>query len=143
MVMPRAPDATVGREAERVSPRARARRLLRGSAMLANLAMFAAGLYFEAHPRDRSDRWSAAAGAAVAGRHSAALSVATPSRSGESLLRRLRRVALILNTLLLVSAALIVALATQRGLRYAALHGVLLLVPPLVTILALRRYPHG
>jgi hypothetical protein len=59
------------------------------------------------------------------------------------MLRRLRRVALILNTLLLVSATLIVALATQRGLRYAAFHGVLLLVPPLVTILALRRYPHG
>jgi len=141
--MHRGPDETLGREAEHVSPRTRARRLLRGSAMLANLALFAAGLYFEAHPRDRSDRWSAAAVAAVAVLNSAALSIPTPNRSAESLLRRLRRVALILNTLLLVSATLIVALATLRGLRYAALHGVLLLVPPLVTILALRRYPHG
>lgn len=141
--MHRGPDETFGREAERVSPRTRARRLLRGSAMLANLALFAAGLYFEAHPRDRSDRWSAAAVAAVAVLNSAALSVPARNRHHESLLLRLRRVALILNTLLLVSATLIVALATQRGPRYAALHGVLLLVPPLVTILALRRYPHG
>ena len=37
---------------------------------------------------------------------------------------------------------LIVALAALRDWRYAALHGVLG-VPPLVTILALRRYPHG
>jgi len=141
--MHRGPDATFGREAERVSPRTRARRLLRGSAMLANLALFAAGLYFEAHPRDRSDRWSAAAVAAVAVLNSAALSVPTPNRSGASLLRRLRRVALILNSLLLLSATLIVALATLRGPRYAAFHGALLLVPPLVTILALRRYPPG
>ncbi len=140
--MHREPDATFGREAERVSPRTRARRLLRGSAMLANLALFAGGLYFEAHPRDRSDRWSAAAVAAVAVLNSAALSVPTRGRRGGSLLRRLRRVALILNTLLLVIATLIVALATQRGLGYAAFHGALLVVP-LVTILALRRYPHG
>jgi hypothetical protein len=141
--MHRGPDETFGREAERVSPRTRARRLLRGSAMLANLALFAAGLYFEAHPRDRSDRWSAAAVAAVAVLNSAALSVPARGQRGERLVRRLRRVALILNTLLLVSATLIVGLATQRGPRYAALHGVLLLVPPLVTILALRRYPQG
>jgi hypothetical protein len=142
MVMHRGADETLGREVERATPRTRARRLLRGTAVLANLALFAAGLYFEAHPRDRSDRWSAAAVAAVAVLNSAALSVAMQGPRSKSLLRRLRRVALILNTLLLVSATLIVALATQRGLRYAALH-VLLLVPPLVTILALRRYPHG
>jgi hypothetical protein len=141
-VMHRQADATSGREAERLSPRTRARRLLRGAAVLANLALFVAGLYFEAHPRDRSDRWSAAAVAAVAVLNSAALSVPTRNRNGESLVRRLRRVALILNTLLLVSATLIVALATQRGLLYAAFHGALL-VPPLVTILALRRYPPG
>ena len=75
MVMHRGADETLGREAERVSPRTRARRLLRGTAVLANLALFAAGLYFEAHPRDRSDRWSAAAVAAVAVLNSAALSV--------------------------------------------------------------------
>ncbi len=137
-------DNTLDPEAERVSPRRlRVRRLLRLTAVLANLALFAAGLYFEAHPRDRSDRWSAAAVAAVAVLNSAALSVTAQGRRGASLVRRLRRVALILNTLLLASATLIVALAAQRGPGYAALHGVLLLVPPLVTILALRRYPHG
>jgi hypothetical protein len=141
--MHRRADATPGRETERLSPRTRARRLLRGAAVLANLALFAAGLSFEAHPRDRSDRWSAAAVAAVAVLNSAALSVPARSRPAESLVRRLRRVALILNTLLLVSATLIVAIATQRGLRYAAFHAALLLVPPLVTILALRRYPQG
>ena len=51
-------------------------------------------------------------------------------------------VALILNSLLLLSASVIVALAAQRALGYAAFHA-LLLVPPLVTILALRRYPQG
>jgi hypothetical protein len=81
--------------------------------------------------------------AAVAVLNSAALSVPARNRRHESLLLRLRRVALILNTLLLALATLIVALATERGLRYATLHGVLLLVPPLVTILALRRYPQG
>jgi hypothetical protein len=141
--MQRGEGETSGREAGRVSPRTRGRRLLRGGAMLANLALFGAGLYFEAHPRDRSDRWSAAAVAAVAVLNSAALSVPARNRRHESLLLRLRRVALILNTLLLASATLIVALATERGLRYATLHGVLLLVPPLVTILALRRYPQG
>src|SRR5512134_3809342 len=117
-------DEALGRQAERVPPRPLARRLLRTSAMLANLALFAVGLYFEAHPRDRSDRWSAAAVAAVAVLNSAALSVAPHDRRGQGVLLRLRRVALILNTLLLVSATLIVALTIQRGLRYAALHGV-------------------
>jgi hypothetical protein len=135
-------DAATDLEAERLSPRTRARRLLRGTAVLANLALFGAGLYFEAHPRDRSDRWSAAAVATVAVLNSAALSVGARGWRGASFVHRLRRVALILNTLLLVSATLIVALSTQRGLRYAALHGVLL-VPPLVTVVALRRYPQG
>jgi hypothetical protein len=135
-------EETLGREAERVSPRGRARQLLRLTALLANLALFGAGLFFEAHPRDRGDRWSAAAVAAVAVLNSAALSVRAQDRRVQSLLRRLRRMALILNTLLLASATLIVALAAQRGLRYAGLH-LLLLVPPLVTILALRRYPPG
>jgi len=141
--MHRGADETLGREVERATPRTRARRLLRGTAVLANLALFAAGLYFEAHPRDRSDRWSAAGVAAVAVLNSAALSVPTRGRRGEGLVRRLRRVALILNTLLLGSATLIVALAALRDLRYAAFHGALLVVPPLVTMLALRRYPQG
>ncbi len=136
-------DEAVSPAPERVSPRTRARRLLRAAAVLANLALFGAGLYFEAHPRDRSDRWSAAGVAAVAVLNSAALSVPARGRRGERLVRRLRRVALILNALLLASATLIAALAALRDLRYAALHAVLLVAPPLVTILALRRYPPG
>jgi len=140
--MHRGADDTLGREVERATPRTRARRLLRVTAVLANLALFAAGLYFEAHPRDRSDRWSAAAVAAVAVLNSAALSLPKRGR-GEGPMRRLRRVALILNTLLLASATLIVALAALRDLRHAAFHGALLVVPPFVTMLALRRYPQG
>jgi len=139
--MHRGADETPAREVARATPRTRARRLLRLTAVLANLVLFAAGLYFEAHPRDRSDRWSAAGVAAVAVLNSAALSVPLRGRA-ESAVRRLRRVALILNALLLASATLIVALAALRDVRYAAFHGALLL-PPLVTILALRRYPHG
>lgn len=131
-----------GGDAVHPTPRTRARRLLRFAAVLANVALFAAGLYFEAHPRDRSDRWSAAAVAAVALINSAALSVPARDRRGESFVRRLRRVALILNSLLALSALAIVTLAALRDMRYAALH-LLLLVPPLVTILALRRYPQG
>jgi hypothetical protein len=127
---------------ERLSSRTRARRALRAAAVLANLSLFAAGLWFEAHPRDRSDRWSAAAVAAVALINSAALSVPARGRRGERFFLRLRRVALILNVLLLTSAALIVVLAAPRGPRYASFHA-LLLVPPLVTMLALRRYPSG
>jgi hypothetical protein len=37
----------------------------------------------------------------------------------------------------------IVALAAQRGPLYAAFHALLLAAPPLVTMLALRRYPPG
>src|SRR3970282_2284150 len=94
------------------------------------------------HPHDRSDRWSAAAVAAVAVLNSAALSLPKRGR-GEGPMRRLRRVALILNTLLLASATLIVALAALRDLRHAAFHGALLVVPPFVTMLALQRYPQG
>lgn len=130
------------REAGRKTTRTRARRLLRHAALIANAALFAAGLYFEAHPRDRSDRWSAAAVASVALINSAALSVPARDLRGERFVRRLRRVALILNSLLAASALAIVALASLRDLPYAALH-LLLLVPPLVTILALRRYPQG
>lgn len=133
----------MGRAPERLSARTRARRVLRGSAVVANLALFGAGLYFEVHARDRSDRWSAAAVAAVAVLNSTALSVPTRGRRGEGPLLRLRRVALILNTLLLATAFVIVVLASERGPRYAAFHGALLLAPPLVTVLALRRYPQG
>jgi hypothetical protein len=47
------------------------------------------------------------------------------------------------NTLLLTAAFVIVALSTFRDWRHAVLHGVMLLFPPLIIIVALRRYPHG
>jgi hypothetical protein len=58
-------------------------------------------------------------------------------------LARLRRIALLANTILLGVAAVIVFLAAMRDLRQALLHGALLLVPPLVTVVALRRCPPG
>jgi hypothetical protein len=135
--------ATPSGGAERVSARARTRRLMRALAGVSNLALFAVGLYFEAHPRDRSDRWSAAAVAAVAVLNSAALSLDASGRPGERFVRRLRRMVLLLNGLLLLSALVVVALAAQRGPLYAGFHAVALLVPPLVTMLALRRFPQG
>jgi hypothetical protein len=139
------PPAETGAErvTTRLTTRTRTRRGLRGAAILANLVLFAVGLWFEAHPRDRSDRWSAAGVAAVAVLNSAALSVAARGRRGERLMRRLRRVALILNTLLIASAVVIVGLASERGPAYVLVHAALLLLPPLLTVLALRRYPPG
>jgi APA family basic amino acid/polyamine antiporter len=42
-----------------------------------------------------------------------------------------------------IAVAVIVALSALRDWRHAVLHGVTLAVPPLLTIVALRRYPHG
>ena len=126
-----------------LTPRTRARRRLRLVAVLLNVALFGAGLYFQAHPRDRHDLWSAGGVAAVAIVNSAALSVPTRGRAGGHFVARLRRIALFANTLLLVTAAVIVLLSALRDWRHAVLHGVALGVPPLLTILALRRYPHG
>jgi hypothetical protein len=130
-------------ESPPLTSRTRARRRLRLVAALLNVALFAAGLYFELHPRDRSDQWSAGGVAAVAVLNSAALTVPTRGRAGAHFVARLRRIALFANTLLLVAAAVIVALSALRDWRHALLHGVALGVPPLLTIVALRRYPHG
>lgn len=140
--MHREAEAGLAAAAARPTGRTRARRRLHVAAIIANVVLFAVGLWFEAHPRDRSDRWTAAGVAAVALANSAALSVPTRGRRGERAVLRLRRVALILNGLLLLSASVIVALASARGLPYAALHAVLL-VPPLLTTLALVRLPRG
>jgi hypothetical protein len=126
-----------------LTARTRARRRLRLLAVLLNLLLFGTGLYFQAHPRDRHDLWSAGGVAAVAIVNSAALSVPTRGRLGGSLVARLRRIALFANTLLLATAVVIVALSALRDWRHAVLHGVTLAVPPLLTIVALRRYPHG
>jgi hypothetical protein len=123
--------------------RTRARRRLRLLAVLLNVVLFGAGLYFQAHPRDRADLWSASAVAAVAIVNSTALSVPTRGRAGARLVLRLRRIALLANTLLLLTAAVIVFLASLRDWRHALVQGVAFGVPPLLTIVALRRYPPG
>jgi hypothetical protein len=123
--------------------RTRARRRLRLLAVLLNAGLLGAGLYFQAHPRDRHDLWSASGVAAVAVVNSAALTVPTRGRAGAGFVLRLRRIALFANTLLLATACVIVGLSALRDWRHAALHGVALAVPPLLTIVALRRYPQG
>ena len=107
-----------------------------------NFVLFAAGLYFQARARDKRDLWTAGGVAGVAVLNSAALTV---SREGlaNRLVGRLRRIALFANTILLAVAAAIVVFSTLRDWQYALLHGTMLFVPPLLTLLALRRYPHG
>jgi hypothetical protein len=125
-----------------VSVRSRARRALRLLAVLMNCVVFGAGLYFQAHARDKRDLWTAGGVAAVAVLNSAALTV---SRGGSTsrLVERLRRIAFFANTILLAVAGMIVALSALRDWQYALLHGTMLFVPPLLTLLALRRSPHG
>jgi len=135
--------ASPDRETPALTSRTWARRRLRLLAVILNVVLFGAGLYFQAHPRDRHDLWSAGGVAAVAIVNSAALSVPTRGRAGAHFVVRLRRIALFANTLLLVTAAVIVALSPMRDWRHAVLHGVALAVPPLLTIAALRRYPQG
>ena len=100
--------------------------------------LFAVGVYFELHPHDRHDLWSAAGVAAVALLNSGALTLPPTAVSAHFVLR-LRRIARIANSLLLLMALVIVALETLLDGRHAALHGVALVVPPLLTIVALRR----
>ena len=126
-----------------LTARTRARRRLRLLAVLLNVALFGAGLYFQAHPRDRHDLWSAGGVAAVAIVNSAALTVPRRGAVGGSFVPRLRRIALLANTLLLATAVVIVVFSALRDWRHAVLHGVALGIPPLLTIVALRRYPHG
>ena len=111
--------------------------------MLLNVALFCAGVYFQAHPRDRHDLWSASAVAAVAIVNSAALTVSMRAPASAHLVARLRRIALFANALLIATAAVIVALSALRDWRHALLHGLALGLPPLLTFLALRRYPQG
>ena len=126
-----------------VTGRTRARRRLRLVAVLLNVVLLGTGLYFQAHPRDRHDLWSAGGVVAVAIVNSASLTISRRGQIGERFVLRLQRIALFANTLLLATAAVIVALSALRDWRHAVLHGVMLAVPPLLTIVALRRYPHG
>ncbi len=130
-------------EAPPLTGRTRARRGLRLLAVLLNVALFGTGLYFQAHPRDRHDLWSAGGVVAVAIVNTAALTISRRGPVGESFVTRLRRIALFANTLLLATAIVIVALSALRDPRHALIHGVALGVPPLLTFVALRRYPHG
>lgn len=120
-----------------------ARRRLRLLAVLLNVVLFATGLYFQAHPRDRHDLWSAGGVAAVAIVNSASLTLPRRGAVSEHFVLRLRRIALFANTLLLATAVVIVFLSALRDWRHAVLHGLALAIPPLLTIVALRRYPHG
>jgi len=130
-------------ETPALTPRTRARRRLRLLAVLLNFVLIGAGLYFQAHPRDRLDLWSAGGVVAVAIVNSAALTVSRRGAVGARFVARLQRIALFANTLLLATAVVIVVLSALRDWRHAVLHGVMLVVPPLLTIVALRRYPHG
>ena len=56
-----------------ITARTRARRRLRFVAVLLNVFLFGCGLYFQTHPRDRHDLWSAGGVVAVAIVNSAAL----------------------------------------------------------------------
>ena len=126
-----------------ITPRTRARRSLRFVAVLLNVFLFGAGLYFQTHPRDRHDLWSAGGVVAVAVVNFAALTVSVRGRAGSHLVRRVRRIALFANSLLLTTAVVIVLLSALRDWRHAVLHGLALGIPPLLTFAALRRYPHG
>ena len=112
--------------------------MLTGAAVLLNLALFAVGVYFEMHPRDRHDLWSAAAVGAVAILNSAALTVPA-SGAAQSFIVRLRRIALFANSILLIVAVLIVLIEALQGWRRIALHALALVLPPAVTLFALRR----
>jgi hypothetical protein len=120
-----------------------ARRRLRLLAVALNVVLFATGIYFQAHPRDRHDLWAAGGVAAVAIVNSAALTFPRRGAVSERFVLRLRRIALLANTLLLATAVVIVFLSALRDWRHAVLHGFALAIPPLLTIVALRRYPHG
>ena len=126
-----------------VTGRARVRQGLRILAVAMNVMLFLAGLYFQAHPRDRRDLWTAGGVAGIALVNSASLTFSQGGPEGARRVTRLRRIALYANTILAAVAAVIVVLAALRGVQQAALHGALLLVPPLVTVAALRRYPPG
>ena len=111
---------------------------LKTIALLLNLGLFAMGLYFELHPRDREDAWSAAGVAAVALLNSAALTVRGRRGRGEPAgSTRLRRVATIANALILLVAAAIVVFEAVNDSSHALVHGAALVLPPLFTLLAL------
>lgn len=117
----------------------RGRSALVALAVLLNGVLCAVGVYFELHPRDRSDTWSAAGVATVALFNSAALTVPPSRAAGPRLLGRLRRIVLLANSLLLLLAALIAGVEALADWRRAAVYAAVLGLPPLLTFSALRR----
>jgi hypothetical protein len=110
-------------------------RWLFGLALLTNGLLFVTGVYFEVRPQDRGDVWSAGGIVAVAVLNAAALTVAR----GEARVRaRLQRIALIANGVLVATGFLLGVAEGLRAWEHAGLPGLALVVPPLVTILALR-----
>jgi hypothetical protein len=111
---------------------------LRALALVLNALLFAIGVFFELHPRDRHDVWSAAGVAGVAILNSAALTMPPGGPVGRHLVARLRRIAYLASGLLLLTGVAIVALELLLDWQLALLHGVALVLPPLVTAAALR-----
>jgi uncharacterized membrane protein YbhN (UPF0104 family) len=114
---------------------------LKWPAVALNAVLFGVGLYFEARPRDRHDVWSAAGVAAVAVLNSAALTVGASGRVGRRLRLRLRRIAFIANALLSAAALFFLWVEALHDGWQGVLHGLVLVVPPLLTIAALDREP--
>jgi hypothetical protein len=140
--MPREASPAVDDGSPSATARTRARRGLRLLAVLMNFVLFVAGLYFQAHARDKRELWTAGGVAGVAVLNSGALTISRQGPGGSRLVDRLRRIALFANTILLAAAAVIVVSAL-RDWQYAVLHGTMLLLPPLLTLAALCRYPPG
>jgi hypothetical protein len=120
----------------------RARGALVALTVALNAALFAVGVYFELHPRDRNDTWSAPGVAMVGLLNSAALTVPPSRAAGARFLGRLRRIVFLANSLLLLLAALVAGVEALADWRRAAVYAVVLALPPLLTIAALRRSPY-
>lgn len=119
------------------------RRGLRFLALFLNALLFGTGVFFEMRPRDRHDLWSAAGVAAVAILNSAALTASAVGPVSGHLVARLRRIALIANSLLLLTGVVIVGLELLLDWQLALVHAAALVVPPLVTAAALRERHAG
>jgi len=112
---------------------------IRAAALLMNGLLLAAGLWVELRPRYRVDAWTGGALVALAAVNAAALLIAGGSPSAARLRRRVQRIALFTNVLLMA-----VAVAFASGSLHAAGGGSLesaapfaLMVPPLLSGVAI------
>jgi hypothetical protein len=91
-----------------------ARRWLTATATLANAVVLLLGLWLQSHPKQRSDEWAGAGMAATAVLNSAAIFVSRdPSKL--SIGRRVRRIALIVNAVLIVGALAFAVVSFDQG----------------------------